>query len=133
MKETANIIIAELYSLGLSPHINLSKDREDIRIGIDVDVCGVHLSFNFNHNASTVNYALLFPTDRKITFETRMEIYRILRTDSSDYYDLFLDDYCSDHLALIGNRKAEVITPLFIQCMIEEISSLRVVEKLKHM
>jgi hypothetical protein len=62
-----------------------------------------------------------------------MEIFRMLRTDGSHCYDGFSDDYYEGHLAITGNRWSSQITPLFVQCMIEEISSLKLVEKLKAM
>ena len=133
MKDTTNAILSELYSLGLSPIINLSYDREGdtIWIGINLEVCGVHLSFSFNYDAHSVDYALLFPVDGEIDFDTKMDIYRTLRTDASRCYDGFSDDLYEGHLAITGTRWASQVTPLFVQGMIEEICALNVVEKLK--
>ena len=133
MKDTTNAILKELYALGLSPIVNLSYDREGdtIWIGINLEACGVHLSFSFNYDAHSVDYALLFPVDREIDFETKMDIYRTLRTDASNCYDGFSDDLYEGHLAITGTRWASQMTPLFVQGMIEEIYTLKVVEKLK--
>ena len=133
MKDATNTIMKELYTLGFSPVINVSYDneKETIWIGINVEVNDVHLSFSFNFDDHSVNYALLFPFDGELDFDTHMEIFRMLRTDGSHYYDGFSDDYYEGHLAITGNRWSSQITPLFVQCMVEEISSLKLVEKLK--
>ena len=55
----------------------------------------------------------------------------MLRTDGSHCYDGFSDDYYEGHLAITGNRWSSQITPLFVQCMVDEIFMLRAVEKLK--
>lgn len=133
MKDATNTIMKEIYTLGFSPIINVSYDneKETIWIGINVEINGVHLSFNFNFDDHSVNYALLFPFDGELDFDTHMEIFRMLRTDGSHCYDGFSDDYYEGHLAITGNRWSSQITPLFVQCMVEEISSLKLVEKLK--
>ena len=133
MKDATNTIMKELYTLGFSPIINLSYDNETetVWIGINVEVNDVHLSFSFNYDDHSVNYALLFPFDGELDFDTHMEIFRMLRTDGSRCYDSFADDYYEGHLAITGNRWSSRITPLFVQCMIEEISTLKLVEKLK--
>lgn len=135
MKDATNTIMKELYMLGFSPTINISYDneKETIWIGINADVQGVHLSFSFNYDDHSVNYALLFPFDGELDFETHMEIFRMLRTDGSHCYDGFSDDYYEGHLAVTGNRWSSQITSLFVQCMIEEISTLKLVKKLKTM
>ena len=132
-KEVTNVIMKELYTLSFSPIINVSYDneKETIWIGINVEVNDVHLSFSFNFDGHSVNYALLFPFDGELDFDTHMEIFRMLRTDGSHCYDGFSDDYYEGHLAITGNRWSSQITPLFVQCMVEEISSLKLVEKLK--
>ena len=133
MKDTMNGILKELYALGLSPIVNLSYNREaeTVWIGINLEIDGVHLSFSFNYDANEVDYALLFPIDREIDLETKMDIYRTLRTDASGCYDGFSDSLYDEHLALIGNRWSSQMTPQFIQTMVEEIRTLKVVEKLK--
>ena len=133
MKDATNTIMKELYTLGFSPIINVSYDneKETIWIGINVEINDVHLSFSFNYDDHSVNYALLFPFDGELDFDTHMEIFRMLRTDGSHCYDGFSDDYYEGHLAITGNRWSSQITPLFVQCMVEEISSLKLVEKLK--
>ena len=133
MKDATNTIMKELYTLGFSPIINVSYDneKETIWIGINVEINDVHLSFSFNFDGHSVNYALLFPFDGELDFDTHMEIFRMLRTDGSHCYDGFSDDYYEGHLAVTGNRWSSQITPLFVQCMVEEISSLKLVEKLK--
>ena len=135
MKEATNIIMKELYTLGVSPVINLSYDgeKETIWIGINAEINEVHLSFSFNFDDHSVNYALLFPFDGELDFDTRMDIFRTQRTDGSHCYDGFSDDYYEGHLAITGSRWSSQITPLFIQCMVEEISTLKLVEKLKTM
>jgi len=133
MKDATNTIIKELYTLGFSPIINVSYDneKETIWIGINVEVNDVHLSFSFDFDGHSVNYALLFPFDSELDFDTHMEIFRMLRTDISHCYDGFSDDYYEGHLAITGSRWSSQITPLFVQFMIEEISSLKLVKKLK--
>ena len=133
MKDTMNGILKELYALGLSPIVNLSYNREaeTVWIGINLEIDGVHLSFSFNYDAHEVDYALLFPIDREIDLETKMDIYRTLRTDVSCCYDGFSDSLYDEHLALIGNRWSSQMTPQFIQTMVEEIHTLKVVENLK--
>jgi hypothetical protein len=133
MKDATNVILKELYALGFSPTINVSYDneKETIWIGINAEINGVHLSFSFNYDDHSVNYALLFPFDDELDFDTHMEIFRMLRTDASHCYDGFSDDYYEGHLALKGSRWSSQMTPLFVQCMIEEICSLQVVKKLK--
>ena len=133
MKDATNTIIKELYRLGVSPNINVSYDneKETIWIGIDVEIDDVHLSFSFNFDDHSVNYALLFPFDGELDFDTHMEIFRMLRTDGSHYYDGFSADGCGESLAITGSQWASQVTPLFVQCMVEEICSLRVVERLK--
>lgn len=135
MKDATNMIMKELYTLGFSPIIDVSYDneKETIWIGINAEINDVHLSFSFNYDDHSVNYALLFPFDGELDFDTHMEIFRMLRTDGSHCYDGFSDDYYDGHLAITGNRWSSQITPLFVQCMIEEISSLKLVEKLKAM
>ena len=98
-----------------------------------MEVHNVHLSFSFWYDAPSISYALLFPIDNEPDFGKKMDIYRTLRTDNSHCYDSFSDDYYEGHLALIGERSANEITPLFIQCMVEEILSLKTVEKLKQL
>ena len=133
MKDATNTIMKELYTLGFSPVINVSYDneKETIWIDINVEISDVHLSFSFNFDDHSVNYALLFPFDGELDFDTHMEILRMLRTDGSHCYDGFSDDYYEGHLAITGNRWSSQITTLFVQGMIEEISSLKLVEKLK--
>ena len=133
MKDATNTIMKELYMLGFSPIINVSYDneKETIWIGINAEINEVHLSFSFNFDDHSVNYALLFPFDGELDFDTHMEIFRMLRTDGSHCYDGFSSDFYEGHLAVGGSRWAGQITPLFVQCMVEEISSLKVVEKLK--
>lgn len=133
MKDATNTIMKELYMLGFSPMLNISYDneKETIWIGINAEVQDVHLSFSFNYDDHSVNYALLFPFDGELDLDTHMEIFRILRTDGSHCYDGFSDDYYEGHLALTGNRWSSQITPLLVQCVVEEISSLQTVEKLK--
>ena len=133
MKDATNTIMKELYTLGFSPIINVSYDneKETIWIGINVEINDVHLSFSFNFDDHSVNYALLFPFDGELDFDTHMEIFRMLRTDGSHCYDGFSDDYYEGHLAITGNRWSSQITPLFVQCMVDEIFTLRAVEKLK--
>ena len=133
MKDATNTIMKELFTLGFSPIINVSYDneKETIWIGINAEINDVHLSFSYNYDGHSVDYALLFPFDGELDFDTRMEIFRLLRTDGSLFYDGFSDDYYEGHLAVTGNRWSSQITPLFVQCMVEEISSLKLVEKLK--
>ena len=133
MKDATNTIMKELYMLGFSPIINVSYDseKETIWIGINVEVDDVHLSFSFNFDDHSLNYALLFPFDGELDFDTHMKIFRMLRTDGSHCYDGFSDDYYEGHLAITGNRWSSQITPLFVQCMVEEISTLKIIKKLK--
>ena len=132
-KDATNTIIKELCALGYDPTLNLSYDRDDetIRIIINAEIRDVRLSFSFNYDAPFVNYALLFPIDDEIDLDTKMEIYRTLRTDGSHCYDGFSDGYYEGHLAITGSRRESGVTPLFLQCMVEEIGSLHVVEKLR--
>ena len=69
--------------------------------------------------------------DGELDFDTHIEIFRMFRTDGSHCYDGFSDDYYEGHLAITGNRWSSQITPLFVQCMVDEIFTLRAVEKLK--
>ena len=133
MKDATNTIMKELYTLGFCPVINVSYDneKETIWIGINVEINDVHLSFSYNFDDHSVSYALLFPFDGELDFDTHMEIFRMLRTDGSHCYDGFSDDYYEGHLAITGNRWSSQITPLFVQCMVDEIFMLRAVEKLK--
>ena len=133
MKDATNIIMKELYGHGFSPIINVSYDneKETIWIGINAEINDVHLSFSFNFDDHSVNYALLFPFDGEVELDTHMEFFRILRTDASHCFDGFSTDHYEGHLAITGNRWSSQITPLFVQCMVEEISSLKLVEKLK--
>ena len=132
-KDATNVIIKELYSLGFSPRIDVSYDHEKdtVRIGIITEINGVQLSFTYNYDDYSVNYALLFPFGGELGVDTYMEIFRTLRTDGSRCYDGFSDNYDHGYLAITGSRWASRVTPMLVQCMVDEIFSLRVIDRLK--
>ena len=111
--------------------VDVSFEEDTVWLEIDLELEGAHLSFSYAYDAHEVKYALLFPIRAPIDFDTRMEIYRTLRTDCSQCYDSFSDDYREDRLALTGSRWISRITPPFVRCMVEESGSMRTVKMLK--
>ena len=132
-KDATNTIISTLFSLGYSPIINLSYDKEEetVWIGINLEIDGVHLSFSFNYDAHTVEYALLFPIAEPLDRGTVMELCRVLRTDDGFYFNSFSDNLYEEHVAVTGNRRCSVITPTFVQRLAEQVYTLKIVKILK--
>ena len=133
MKDVTNTILKSFYSLGYEPCLGLSRDKEKgtIHVSVGVDIEGSWLSFSYNYDEHTVKYGVYYRYYEKLQKEDIIEVYRVFRTDEASCFLTLDEDPASDTIYLSGSRYESAITPVYIECMIKEISSLKVIVKIK--
>ena len=133
IKDVTNTILKSFYDLGYVPCLSLSRDKEQgtIRVSIGVDIDGSWLLFGFNYGEHTVKYGVYHKYYEKLTKEEMIEIYRVFRTDETSCFLTLDEDPANDTIYLSGGRYESTITPVYLECLIEEILSLKVIGKIK--
>ena len=133
MKDVTNTILRSFYNLGYEPCLGLSRDKEKgtVHVSIGVDIEGSWLSFSYNYDEHTVKYGVYYRYYEKLPKEDIIEVYRVFRTDETSCFLTLDEDPTNDTIYLSGGRYESTITPVYLECLIEEILSLKVIYKIK--
>ena len=133
MKDVTNTILRSFYNLGYEPCLGLSRDKEKgtVHVSIGVDIEGSWLSFSYNYDEHTVKYGVYYRYYEKLPKEDIIEVYRVFRTDETSCFLTLDEDPTNDTIYLSGGRYESTITPVYLECLIEEILSLKVIGKIK--
>ena len=131
-RDATNVILNTFYGLGYDPRLSLSREKEKgtICIAISLEIEGALLSFHYNKGGGAVKYKLFYPCRTPLKREEMIELYRSFRTDESICFSSLNDDEAVG-ISILGERCEEAVTPMLLECMVEEILSMDVIAKIK--